>query len=176
MIMLALRVTENGLNSVLLKRATLLFVVLQGLLLGLSYQTSAFGRYPSTPSHWRQFPAEALAQSIAESANQQLGGAIDVISGPAAASGAVALRLPEQPMVLIDGNPDISPWVTRNELAGRRILELWAPGTGPEGANPAINGWHWTTLNHEPELWQLGANPRTTQPHGGATDPKGPGV
>lgn len=176
LVMLALRVTENGLNSATLRRATLLFVVLQGMLLGLSYQTSAFGRHPSTPSHWRQFPADALTQSVAESARLQLGGPIEVISGPAAASGAVALRLPEQPKVLIDGNPDISPWITRHELAGRRILELWAPGTGPEGATPAINGWRWTTLNHEPELWQVGEAPCTKRPQCVMVTPRGPGA
>lgn len=145
-VMLALGLTDGDLSQSILRRATLLFVLFQALLLGLSHHTSAFGRNPSTPPHWRQFQAEALADSLADQARVQLGGPIDIISGPAAPSGALALRLPEQPKVLIDGNVDISPWVSRHELTEGRVLQLWAPGSGPKDATPAMGGWHWTVI------------------------------
>jgi 4-amino-4-deoxy-L-arabinose transferase-like glycosyltransferase len=150
-LLLAMGLREQHLRATPLKVALGLFVVFQVLLVWLSYQTSAQGAHPSTPPHWRQFQAQALAHSVAEPARQLLGGPIDIISGPPAASGAVALLLPEQPKVLIDGNADISPWIDRHRLAGRRILELWAPGTGPSHAMPAMDGWHWSVTDHDPE-------------------------
>lgn len=119
------------------------FVALQGLLVWQSYDTSAFGRHPPRSAHWREFRSQALAEAVAQPARQELGGPVRIISGPAAASGAVALWLPEQPRVLIYGDPALSPWITPRELERGGILELWPPGEGPADAHRVLDGWGW---------------------------------
>ena len=44
------------------------------------------------------------------------GGPIRIVGGDAAIAGTLALQLPEQPLVLIDGRLDRSPWVSRDLL------------------------------------------------------------
>lgn len=119
------------------------FLLLQSALLWLSYDTSAFGRHPPRSSHWREFPSQALALSVAGPARRALGGPVGIISGPPAASGAVALRLPEKPRVLIGGDLATSPWIQPAELAKNGILELWPPGEGPADVPRVLNGWGW---------------------------------
>jgi 4-amino-4-deoxy-L-arabinose transferase-like glycosyltransferase len=98
-------------NRVDWRRAFGAFLVLQGLLLTLNHVTSPRGPMSLRDHHWRAFDAAALAARVAASARQELGGPIRVVSGPAALSGALALQLPERPLVLIDGRHDRSPWL-----------------------------------------------------------------
>ena len=100
------------------------FVVLQMLLLVLSHLTSPRGPQALRDHHWRAFDGAALARAIAPAAREILGGPICVVSGPASASGALALELPERPSVLIDGRYDRSPWVDTQLVAKCGALEL----------------------------------------------------
>ncbi|EER60179.1 glycosyltransferase [Acidovorax delafieldii 2AN] len=118
-------------------------VLLQAVLVWQSYDTSVFGRHRTQVGHWREFPSEALAQAVAGPARQALGGPIKIISGPASPAGALALRLPEKPRVLIDGDLAVSPWISAQDMERDGVLELWPPGAGPSDVHRVMDGWGW---------------------------------
>ena len=126
------------------------FLAAQAALAAQLWLSSMHGPQAWHSTHWRNFPSDALARAVAPPAREALGGPIDIISGPYKESGALALRLPEHPRVLIDGNLSISPWIEAGELAHRRIITLFPADTVPDGAHPAIPGWAWRTGAHPP--------------------------
>ena len=114
------------------------FVAIQALLLVLSHVTSPRGPQALRDHHWRAFDSEALAKLLEKPARQALsGGAICVVSGPGAPSGALALHLADRPLVLINGRFDHSPWVSIDKVKGCGMLELKEgsplPGDRPVG-------------------------------------------
>ena len=133
------------------------FVLMQGGLLFQSYATSPYGSHPSRPAHWRQFPSQALADAIGTPARQLIGGPIRVISGPPGAAGAIALWMPEHPLILVDGKIVLSPWISPQELSTEPVLELWAPGSGPEDVNRVQNEWGWRVRLPKAQLNDSGA-------------------
>ena len=81
-----------------------------------------------------------------ERAVAELGGPVRVISGPWEESGALALRLPGQPLVLIHGQLRFSPWVGADLLAACGALELSKGRTRPDGfapVGPAFPSLYW---------------------------------
>jgi 4-amino-4-deoxy-L-arabinose transferase-like glycosyltransferase len=88
------------------------FVIIQALLLAFNHVTSPRGIRSLGHGQWRTFDAAELARLVAVPARREIGGPIRIVSGPATAAGALALQLPERPLVLIDGRHDRSPWVT----------------------------------------------------------------
>lgn len=122
------------------------FLLLQGALLWQSYDTSAFGRHRPVASHWREFPSREFALAVAGPARLALGGPIDIVSGPPAVSGAVALLLEERPRVLIGHDAGISPWIRPDELERKGVLELWPPGDAPPDVVRVFNGWGWRVM------------------------------
>jgi 4-amino-4-deoxy-L-arabinose transferase-like glycosyltransferase len=100
------------------------FVAMQLVLLLISQLTSARSELQLNRKHWRNFDAQALSEAIAEPAREALGGDIRLISGPTAEAKALALRLPEQPLVLIDGRRDISPWVSQQLIDACGMVQL----------------------------------------------------
>ncbi len=94
----------------------------------------------------------ALQMHWGTPARQQLGGPVRVLSGDAAMAGALALRLPEHPLVLIDGRPDFSPWVPPELVARCGLLQLGPlvslPGGQPLG--PPFTGLGWRVLPPQP--------------------------
>ena len=122
------------------------FVVIQGLLLLVSQLTSPRGPEFLRDHGWRTFDAAALAAKLEPLARKALaGGAICVVSGPAAPAGALALRLADHPLVLIDGRYDRSPWVSRDQVRRCGVLELQQgrplPGSRSVGAEFAGLFW-----------------------------------
>ena len=116
-------------GGVALRPALVVFVAVQVLLLVLSHITSPRGVAALQDHHWRAFDGAALARLLERPARAALGGKIDVISGPAAAAGALALELADRLRVLINGRVDQSPWI-KSDLLGRcGILELGSPGS-----------------------------------------------
>ena len=106
------------------------------------------------PDDWRYFDSRALAEALHAPAMRALGGPVELVSGPPAEAGALALRLPERPLVLIKGEPRFSPWVPA-DLASRcgalelkraparpRVSSRWRPSsatcTGASGARTAM--------------------------------------
>jgi 4-amino-4-deoxy-L-arabinose transferase-like glycosyltransferase len=101
------------------------FVGIQALLLILSHITSPRGPEALRDRHWRAFDSEALAKVLEEPAQAALaGGHICVVSGPGAPAGALALKLADRPMVLINGRFDQSPWVSALKVRDCGMLEL----------------------------------------------------
>jgi len=85
---------------------------------------------------------------LAAPARAALGGTVRVIIGPAPLAGAIALQLAEQPLVLIDGRLDHSPWVPADMVARCGAVALvptaQQPSATPFGA--VLPGWSWQIL------------------------------
>jgi len=73
---------------------------------------------------------------------------VRVVVGPASVAGALALRLPERPRVLIDGRQDRSPWVALDLVDRCGAVQLGAVGAlanaKPLGA--AFPGMAWRVI------------------------------
>jgi hypothetical protein len=96
-------------------------------------------------AHWRQFDSARLAAVVGPAARAQLGGPVQVVIGPQTIASALALRLPEHPLVLIDGRPSRSPWVPpgRVERCGavRLLVDPQVPQGVPHGMLPDRVPW-----------------------------------
>ena len=134
-----------------LQRAAKAFLVLQALLFGFNALTSSpLGPQRCQSSHWCRFKSADLAQAIAEPARQKAGAPIRIIEGPANYAGALALEMPERPKVLIDGNPAINPWVSRDSLLRCSRLQI-DRSVGPhdaswQAAGPEFPDIHWRVV------------------------------
>lgn len=128
-----------------LKPALKAFVVIQSLLLLVSYLTSPRGPLALQDRHWRTFDGAALADAIAPRAREALGGPICVVIGPGAIAGAMALELPERPSVLVDGRYDRSPWVDKRivETCGAVELSEGVPRLGGRAVGQGFPGLSW---------------------------------
>ena len=128
------------------------FVFIQMLLLVLSQLTSPRGPVALRDHHWRTFDSALLAEIVAGPARVALGGPIRIVIGAGDEAGALALQLPEHPLVLIDGRLDRSPWVSKNLLrrcgAVQLGTELALPGGHPVGA--AFPGQVWRVVAPDP--------------------------
>ncbi|CAB3684626.1 glycosyltransferase family 39 protein [Achromobacter pestifer] len=131
------------------REAVVVFMLIQMLLMARVELTSPTGAgLARRAADWRYFDSQALAQILHDPAMRELGGPIRVISGPWAEAGALALRLPEQPFVLIDGQPWTSPWVPAGLARACGVLELSLnnrlEGFAPVGA--AFPALYWRVL------------------------------
>jgi len=128
------------------------FLVIQALLLGLSYATSPKGPAGWRDHHWRAFDAAGLARHVAAPARAALGAPIRVVSGSAAPAGALALELPERPLVLIDGRVDRSPWVPADLVSRCGAVELGPADTVIDGRplGPQFPGLAWRVVRRDP--------------------------
>jgi 4-amino-4-deoxy-L-arabinose transferase-like glycosyltransferase len=107
------------------RRAAVAFAGIQILLLGLNWSTSAKGPQQWQRAHWCHFPSAQLAQILADPVRQALEGQpVRIIDGPATLAGTLALQWPERPVVLIDGDASISPWVSASALRHCPILQV----------------------------------------------------
>ena len=115
--------------------ALVAFAAVQIVLAVFNWATSPMGPPPLVIHHNRNFPAQAIADRLGPPARAALGGPIDVIAGPAQTAETLALRLPERPLVLIDGRADFSPWIRPEALARQRVLWVGGPAEPvPPGA------------------------------------------
>ena len=121
-----------------------IFLVVQLALGTQMWLTSAYGPEKWHSTHWRNFPSDVLARGVAGPAQKALGGPIDIISGPYKEAGALALRLPGHPRVLISGDLAISPWIHADELSHDRVITLFRATTLPKNAHWAMPGWAWS--------------------------------
>ena len=125
------------------------FVALQAFLLLLSYVTSPVGIQALADHHWRGFGSKLLADAVAAPARARLGGPIRVVIGDQAIAGALALQLPERPVVLLEGHFRNSPWVTRDLVGACGALELLHAALQPSNATPvgaAFPGLYWRSV------------------------------
>lgn len=132
------------------------FAVVQALVMAQSWMASPKGLRGYKPDHTDYFPSERVAARIARQAHAVLGGPIDIISGQQALAGAVAVRLPEQPRVLVLGSFAYSPWIQPGELKAARAIEVFsAPGKLPAGAYRVMGQLAW-----RPGVSELSMNDR----------------
>lgn len=127
------------------------FLIVQVLLLVVSIVTSPSGLASLRDHHWRTFDSGELAAIIARPARNALGGPIRVLIGSTADAGALALQLPEHPVVLLDGSFDHSPWVDPDVLKRCGAVQL---GSMTEMADatpvgPAFPGLAWRVVMPE---------------------------
>lgn len=126
--------------------AVLAFLLLQSLLMARVWLMSPGGAgLARKAADWRYFDSQALAEVLHERAKASLGGPVRLVSGPPAEAGALALRLPEQPLVLIDGQLRFSPWVPAGLAKACGVLELELNGRAPGFAalGREFPGLHW---------------------------------
>lgn len=132
-------------NHVPLRALALAFVAVQALLVAQCVARSPLGPAALRDHQWWQVDAALLAAELAPPARRALGGPIRVISGPAALTSALAMKLPEEPLVLIDGKPSRSPWVPPGlaELCG--WIEIGRTQTLADGTplGDAAPQWSW---------------------------------
>ncbi|MEQ1682875.1 MAG: glycosyltransferase family 39 protein [Burkholderiaceae bacterium] len=128
--------------------AVKVFLALQGLLMLLSYATSPVGLPALKDHHWRTFPSQPFADAVAAPARALLGGPIRVIVGEPAMAGALALKLPERPLVLLDGDFDRSPWVGLDLLRRCGALQIGRSAQLPSGSpfGPAFPDMAWKVI------------------------------
>ena len=110
------------------------FVAVQTILLVVNFCTSPAGIPRFRDTHWRSFDSKALAFAVAAPARAALGGPVRVVIGNAAFAGALALQMPERPLVLIDGRYDLSPWVPIELVSQCGAIELITTASPPADA------------------------------------------
>ena len=88
------------------------FLVVQGLLLATMWATSPVSGLGWSKSQTSNFRSAHFAERIGAEARKAFGGPVPVIGGAANIASALAIRLPERPLVLLDGDYVASPWVS----------------------------------------------------------------
>jgi hypothetical protein len=134
-------------DKISLRIAWPVFAAVRALLLVVNVETSPVGAHPD--HQWRSFSAQRLAARLAAPARERLGGPIRVIDGPTAEAGALALQLPERPLVLVDGRYDRSPWVSPDRVArcgALQIAEADRPRQGMQPVGEGFRGLYWRVL------------------------------
>ena len=84
------------------------------------------------PGFHHSFAARPLAAMALAHWQQHVKGPLRVVAGPDWDAGAIALYLPDHPVVLASGDRRQAPWITDEQLASCGALVLWRPGQPPE--------------------------------------------
>ncbi len=127
-----------------MRAAWLMFGVLQALLLLQFWLASPMGLSGYKSTHQNHIPVDKIVEGLAPAAHQALGGPVDIIIGPQALAGRIAMELPERPRVYVERNLQYSPWIREEELPSARIIEVVvAPDPLPEGLTRAYGVWAW---------------------------------
>jgi hypothetical protein len=126
------------------------FLLLQALLLLVNWLTSPFGPGATLLMHNRNLPSQEIASALQRDTRRLLAGPVCVVAGKAALASVVALRLPEHPLVLLDGRREFSPWLDKAGQ-GRHCETVWVAASPAElppglpGARPLPAGHVWTS-------------------------------
>lgn len=127
-----------------MRAAWLTFGVLQALLLLQFWLASPMGLSGYKSTHQNHIPVDRIVEGLAPAAHQALGGPVDIIIGPQALAGRIAMELPERPRVYVERNLQYSPWIREDELPNARIIEVMvAPDPLPPGLTRAYGVWAW---------------------------------
>jgi len=113
------------------------FVAIQALLFAVNWATSPVGIVSLMKHHNRNFDSQHVAEVIAPRARQVLGGPVRIVAGPAGLASVIALRLPERPLVLIDGSYERSPWLSESDAAACGVL--WVADAPPRPPLPVAH-------------------------------------
>lgn len=120
-----------------------LWLLIQGGLMLQSHLSSPAGVERFKNWHWRFFPSEQLAAQVLPEAQARLPGPVRVVMGPYAEAGALALRLPGAPLVLMNvrGQYRFSPWVPEDLVERCGAVELFDAPPLPAPARGLPGPW-----------------------------------
>jgi 4-amino-4-deoxy-L-arabinose transferase-like glycosyltransferase len=89
------------------------FAIVQALLVA-HLCSRQLGQPPAFDQHRSAlFASQAVVDAIAPTARAAIGGPVRVIAGRQRLASVLALRFDERPLLLIDGRPELSPWMPR---------------------------------------------------------------
>jgi len=74
------------------------------------------------------FPGGALARAITQGWHEKTGAPLDYVIGTMWDGGNVAHYSPDQPRVLVDGEPERAPWIDLADLKKRGAVVVWTDG------------------------------------------------
>jgi hypothetical protein len=139
-------------NRLHLRKVVASFIAIQTGLLTLSYVTSPLGPIAFRDRHWRAFDSQGLEERISTVARLELAGPIRLVSGDGPAAAALSLRLPERPLVLIDGRYDRSPWVDPELVRRCGAVQLGSVKTIGDGRwlGPDFPDLVWRSVGRDP--------------------------
>jgi hypothetical protein len=136
-------------DSVAEVRTLRIFAGVQAVLLAVFVATSP-AIVPAWPHrYWNAFASAEFASRIGPLAQRALGHPVRVIVGPQGEGEALALHLPGDPLLLLDGRYDRSPWVTRELVDACGALALLRSATPPSGwipVGPPFGSQYWRVI------------------------------
>jgi 4-amino-4-deoxy-L-arabinose transferase-like glycosyltransferase len=103
------------------------FALAQALLLAFALSAMSASKPTLNQQRWYRFASQEVADTIGPAARSLLGGRIRVIAGPQKLASVLALRLPERPLVLVDGSYEYSPWLPQDMSTMCGILWVGGP-------------------------------------------------
>ncbi|HXD45905.1 MAG TPA: glycosyltransferase family 39 protein [Pseudolabrys sp.] len=74
------------------------------------------------------FPGGALARAITQGWHEKTGAPLDYVIGTMWDGGNVAHYSPDQPRVVVDGEPERAPWIDLADLKKRGAVVVWTDG------------------------------------------------
>ena len=74
------------------------------------------------------YPGEQLGAEMSRRYRELTGQPLAYVIGTMWLSGNIAHYAPEQPRVLIDGNPERAPWIDLDDLRARGAVVVWVAG------------------------------------------------
>jgi hypothetical protein len=123
---------RNVLDKIVLMRVIALWaVIFAGLAIGfvLNYSVLPYydGRYRTA-----LYPGDKLAAELSQRFRAETGKPLAYVIGGMWIGGNVAHYAPEQPRVLIDGNPRHAPWIDMADLKAHGAVVVWSIGDHAE--------------------------------------------
>lgn len=131
-------VRKRVIDDVPFDEALRLFVVVQGLLLATMWATSPVSGLGWSKSQTSNFRSAHFAERIGIQARAAFGGPVPVIGGTSNIASALAIRLPERPLVLLDGDFVASPWVSPAVVERDGMLWVGDAASKPPAGLPVI--------------------------------------
>ena len=81
-------------------------------------------------------PAAEMGRFFAENFERRTGRPLAIVTGDSHTAALVALTAPSRPSLYFLATPELSPWVTRQDIEGKGAVVVW-PTTGTRGLPPA---------------------------------------
>jgi hypothetical protein len=79
-----------------------------------------------------QFPGRLLANAITLMWRDKVNAPLVYVGGGEFATNNVAVYAPDRPHVIVHGDPSLSPWIDRADLARRGAVLVWEDGQADE--------------------------------------------